>query len=264
MTWHTGPLALFDLESTGVDPHRDRIVSAAVIEVIPGHDKREHEWLLNPGIDIPEGAARVHGITTEQAQASGAEPAGAIWEIADLLLKAVDAGACIVGHNVTYDLTMLWAELHRHGHRDQADRIAGVKPVIDTMVLDKQADPYRPKAPTARRKDPATCGSRTLIDTCRVNGVTLSEEDAHGAVADALAAGRLAWKLAQANKHFQIPALHLHENQMLWKREQADSFGDYLRKQGKPDDVSRTWPLQEPPTDWNPQQLPIAREVDAA
>ena len=26
MSWHTGPLALFDLETTGVDPHRDRIV----------------------------------------------------------------------------------------------------------------------------------------------------------------------------------------------------------------------------------------------
>ena len=30
MSWHTDRLALFDIESTGVDPHRDRIVTAAL------------------------------------------------------------------------------------------------------------------------------------------------------------------------------------------------------------------------------------------
>ena len=34
MTWHAGPLALFDLETTGTDPHRDRIVTAAIVEVV--------------------------------------------------------------------------------------------------------------------------------------------------------------------------------------------------------------------------------------
>lgn len=36
MSWHRGPLALFDVESSGLDPHRDRIVTAAIVEVTPG------------------------------------------------------------------------------------------------------------------------------------------------------------------------------------------------------------------------------------
>ena len=32
-SWHEGRLALFDLETTGVDPHRDRIVTSAIVLV---------------------------------------------------------------------------------------------------------------------------------------------------------------------------------------------------------------------------------------
>jgi len=56
MTWHTGPLALFDTETTGVDPHRDRIVTAALIIVEP---HRDLSWLLNPGIPIPQEATDI-------------------------------------------------------------------------------------------------------------------------------------------------------------------------------------------------------------
>ena len=50
MSWHLGPMALFDVESTGVDPHRDRIVTASIVEVTPGQEKpyRASTWLLDP------------------------------------------------------------------------------------------------------------------------------------------------------------------------------------------------------------------------
>ena len=254
VSWHEGRMVMFDLETTGVDPHRDRIITAAVIAHTPCQPLAKFAWLVNPGIPIPEAAAAIHGIT-DAAAATGADPQAAVPEIARALLAASADGIPIIGHNVTFDLTMLWAELYRHGS-PLADRMHLIRPVIDTMILDKWADPWRPKQPTARRKDPATCGSRKLVDTCRVYGITLTEQDAHGAEADALAAGRLAWAIAVRKPGLQMPAMELHAWQVEEKQRQAESFAAWLVKQGKRDDVAREWPIQHPPAGWEPNQIP--------
>lgn len=246
MTWHTGRLALFDLETTGVDPHRDRVVTAAIIEAGGGTDTRVSSWLVNPGIPIPDGAAAIHGITNEEA-AGGADPTQAIYEIAEHLTRLSEVGAPVVGHNVTYDLTMLHAECLRHGFDDLASKVAGLAPVVDTFVLDKWADTYRR-------------GSRKLVDVAAHYGVALSEAEAHGATADALAAGRVAWRIAQKYPGTQIPLVELHQLQVEAKRAQAESFGAYLVRQGKTDDVAREWPIQPAPPGWGPDQLPVVRE----
>lgn len=249
MSWHTGRLALFDLETTGVDPHRDRIVTAAILHAGGGQETRTSDWLLNPGIPIPEQATAVHGITDEKA-AGGLDPAGAVWEVVSHLLQCSDEGWPVVGHNVVYDLTMLWAECRRHGFDEAAAGIRSIAPVVDTFVLDKWVDTYRK-------------GSRKLVDVTRHYGVTLTAEQAHGAAADALAAGRLAWCIAQKYPGVRIPLAELHDLQVEQKRAQAESFGAYLKRQGKPDDVCREWPVQSPPPGWSPDQLPTPRE-DAA
>jgi DNA polymerase-3 subunit epsilon len=67
MSWHTKRLAAFDIETTGVNPESDRIVTAAV-SLLGGGQPAEHlSWLVDPGIEIPAGASSVHGITTERA-----------------------------------------------------------------------------------------------------------------------------------------------------------------------------------------------------
>jgi DNA polymerase III epsilon subunit-like protein len=78
MSWHTGRLAAFDIETTGTDPESDRIVTAAISLVgaeLPGE---HHAWLIDPGIEIPAGAAAVHGITTERARAEGRDAAARV------------------------------------------------------------------------------------------------------------------------------------------------------------------------------------------
>lgn len=253
--WHVGPLCLFDVESTGVDPHRDRIISAAVIIVGPHGIQSTTEVLINPGIPIPEQATAIHGITTEHARVHGTSREKGIGQILDGLKRAVRQGMPIVGHNVTYDLTMLAAEAHRAFGPAVGEHVKALTPVVDTMVLDRWVDPYRPKEPTKRRQE--RCGSRRLVDTCRVHGVHLDEQDAHGATADALAAGRLAYKMAAATPGLRSLRLDaLHALQIDLKREQAEAFGAWLVKQGKPDDVSREWPIQSPPPGWAPEELP--------
>lgn len=255
--WHQGRLALFDLETTGVDPHRDRIVTAAIIEAGAGHKTVTRTWLLNPGIPIPQGATDVHGITTDHAKQHGRPPVAAVKEIAVDLLSCSGSGLPIIGHNAVYDLTLLHAELIRHGHTNLAAAFTGIRPVIDTFVLSKWLQPFRPKQPTKRTPDPAKCGSYNLVDSCRINGIDLTEQDAHGAEADALAAGRLAWKLAHTYPGAQGNALDLHAFQIEEKARQDASFADWLRKQGSDaSGVTGQWPIVAPPADWDPTQLP--------
>lgn len=56
------PLAVFDLETTGVDVEKDRIVQIAIIRVEPDGRRRTFESLVNPERPIPAEATRVHGI----------------------------------------------------------------------------------------------------------------------------------------------------------------------------------------------------------
>ena len=79
-SWVTGPLLGFDTKTTGVDPLKDHLVTAAVVsrgslgaDGARGQDVRT--WLADPGVEIPEAAAAVHGITTERARTEGVDNA---------------------------------------------------------------------------------------------------------------------------------------------------------------------------------------------
>ena len=59
------PLAVFDIESTGLNPRTDRILELAVVRLEPGGGRTERTWLLNPGVPIPVESTAIHGITDE-------------------------------------------------------------------------------------------------------------------------------------------------------------------------------------------------------
>ena len=56
------PLIFFDLETTGLNIGKDRIVEISMLKVMPDGEEIENTMLLNPGIPIPEEASKVHGI----------------------------------------------------------------------------------------------------------------------------------------------------------------------------------------------------------
>jgi len=133
----------FDLEGTGVDPHRDRIVEICMIS----DDGRELETRVNPGVPIPAEASAVHGITDEDVKDAPtfAEIAGAVQELVD--------GAVLAGYNSRrYDVPLIDAELRRAGQpglpRDELGRIA--LPEIDLFAIWSNLEP-RNLASAARR-----------------------------------------------------------------------------------------------------------------
>lgn len=229
--WANGPMAAFDLETTGTDTESDRIVTASVVVVGRDVETESHEWLVDPGMEIPAEASAVHGVTTEMARSEGVDAAGAIEEITTLLARFQAEDVPIVAFNARFDLTMLDREARRYGVEPLEARLGGPEGllVIDPLVLDKQCNRYR-------------SGKRTLSILCEIYGIRL--EEAHRSHADALAAARLAWKQARTEAELaELDLPTLHESQIAWAAEQAASLEAYFREKGRDETVEQAWPV---------------------
>ncbi|MBC7390038.1 MAG: 3'-5' exonuclease [Opitutaceae bacterium] len=62
------PLAIFDLEATGISITQDRIVEISILKVFPTGEKEIKTWKVNPGMPIPPASTRIHGITDEDVK----------------------------------------------------------------------------------------------------------------------------------------------------------------------------------------------------
>lgn len=60
------PICFFDLETTGIEVAKDRIVEISIFKVFPNGNKESKTWLVNPTIPIPPQSTAVHGITNEK------------------------------------------------------------------------------------------------------------------------------------------------------------------------------------------------------
>lgn len=233
MSWHDGRLAAFDIETTGTDTENDRIVTAAITLVGGGAERVSHDWLVDPGVEIPEEATAVHGITTERARAEGIPAARAVEELTAVLAAQLVSDIPVIAFNARFDLTTLDREARRHGVEPLIERVGpdGMF-VVDPYVLDKQFNRFRK-------------GRRTLGVLCEAYGIPLT--DAHAADADALAAARLAWKLAHLNPEISGAELFdLHEDQVAWAAEQAASLEEYFASQGRIETIEGAWPIVPP------------------
>ena len=221
-------LAVFDTETTGIDTSEARIVSATIALLGSEEDVVErYDWLLDPGVEIPEAAERVHGISTEVARASGISAAVGIQQIVAQLAEMIERGFPVVAYNAPFDLTLLRAEAARHGIAWPED----LSPVIDPLILDKQFDRYRK-------------GKRTLEAVAAHHGVEIG--NAHDAGDDAIAAGRVLQRIARKYADVIPSELdELHRAQIGWAAAQAASFQEYMRRARDPQFVADgRWPLR--------------------
>jgi DNA polymerase III subunit epsilon len=157
------PLAVFDIEATGISPRADRIIELAIVKLMPDNSRAHHVFRMNPGMPIPPEASAIHGITD-------ADVAG--WPLfgskAAEILEAL-AGCDLAGYNVLrYDIPMLVEEFARVNIKFDLEE----RRVVDAQRIFHRREPRDLTAALL-----FYCGDAHL--------------DAHGAEADALATIRV-------------------------------------------------------------------------
>lgn len=236
MTWTNGIVYGFDVESSGVDVHNDRIVTATVVKIENGVHVGQREWLIDPGVEIPEAATAVHGITTEHAREHGQQPMVALSEIANLVGHVLAGRYPLVAFNAAYDLSILTAELHRWGLPALDQWTTNWTTLVDPFVLAKYLEH------TLRRQ---FVKGRTfkLPDLCARYGVPFVES--HDATADAVGAALLAIALIEDEpKLTAMGPTELFTLQTTARRHQQAGLRDYFDKNGiEHDGVDAGWPL---------------------
>lgn len=157
------PVAIVDLETTGLSAGVDRVVEVSVIRIDPGQPPRlVLDTLINPERRVT--ATEIHGITDDDVA-----DAPRFGDIAGNLVRTL-YGCVLAAYNVYFDLPFLEYELSRVGLRS-------VPPHLCLMYL-------RPMIGLGRR-----C---LLHDACCEHGI--AHEHAHTAAADAQASARL-WQV---------------------------------------------------------------------
>jgi len=221
MNFDASRMLAFDLETTSANPKQARIVTSALVR-IDGRDVQKIEHLADPGIEIPQEATNVHGITTEKARAEGRPHEEVLKDTVEAIKAAWEDGLTLIVYNAAFDLTVL---------RSLTGDFTVTGPVYDPYVIDRVSDKWRK-------------GKRTLGAVCEHYGVELG--NAHEATADALAAARVAWK--QVRQHYpnlaQMDENELMEFQAVKWYEDRVAFKKYLEGKGRDaSDVSTAWPL---------------------
>ena len=212
----------FDLETTSANPLEARIVTSALVR-IDGREVTATEHLADPGVEIPEQAAAIHGISTEKARAEGRPHDEVVKETVDTIKQAWEDGFTLIVFNAPYDLTVL---------RALTGDFTVTGPVFDPLLIDRAMDRYRKG------------GKRNLGALSEHYDVQL--ENAHEATSDAMAAARIAWK--QVNSVWpelaQKDLDELMEFQAVKHFEIQTDFRKYMESRGRDTSgINTAWPM---------------------
>jgi DNA polymerase-3 subunit epsilon len=102
------PIAFIDLETTGINVAKDRIVEISIVKVSPNGTEEVKTYRVNPGIPIPAHASAVHGIKDEDVKN---EPS--FKELGKIIAKYLE-GCDLAGYNSNrFDFPLLAEEFLR-------------------------------------------------------------------------------------------------------------------------------------------------------
>lgn len=162
---------VFDLETTGLSPMKDKIVEIGAVKIVDGQITDRFSTLVNPKMKMSQGAEQITGITNERLDTERT-----IEEVLPEFLDFID-GFVLVAHNSDFDTAFIRREMNRMGLRFNY-------PVLDTLKL----------APTVL----PPLKSYTLTSISKYVGVMLTR--AHRAVNDAEATAEVLLKLLDMAK----------------------------------------------------------------
>ncbi|MDR0227731.1 MAG: 3'-5' exonuclease [Flavobacteriaceae bacterium] len=104
------PICFFDLETTGIDVAKDKIVEISILKVFPNGNKESKTWLVNPGCPIPAQSSAIHGITDDRV---ANEPS--FKELAPLVFNMIKDSDLAGFNSDRFDIPLLAEELLRAG-----------------------------------------------------------------------------------------------------------------------------------------------------
>ncbi len=109
--WLDYRIAFLDVETTGKDPAKDRVVEIGIVIGQHGEVVERHGWLINPGIAVSAEASAVHGIKDDDL---ADKPS--FKDIAMEVLSRLE-GCLPAAYNATFDKSFILGELDRAGIR---------------------------------------------------------------------------------------------------------------------------------------------------
>ncbi|MFB4312886.1 hypothetical protein [Actinomadura sp. 21ATH] len=192
MSWHTGRLAAFAVQTRGRSVESARIVAACVMRVdATGHDEpRTATWQFD-----------------EKPRRGAEHPVDALPQLVAMLMRALHAGLPIAAFDAMHALTVLDRECRRWGIPTLDELVDGIGPVLCGQVLDGHAG-RRPFGPSS------------LGECCERYGIRL--EPGHDVAAAAWAAAGVVVRIAQGHREIaRLELPELHARQVEWHRAQA-------------------------------------------
>lgn len=158
-----------DCESTGIQTDEDRIITW-FMRVRNGDEVLfEQNWVIDSGVDVPEEAAKVHGMDTAWVRENGRKDVPvALSEILDVLDQYSGLGYVVCGFNHSFDLAMLESELLRHKIIAKPGLMLGRARYIDPCIFSRVFDKY-------------VKGGHQLITVAKRNGIEIEEDRLHAA-----------------------------------------------------------------------------------
>lgn len=180
MNWRDQPLAVLDVETTGLRPGEDWTVEIAVVHVDGDSIGASRSWLVRPGAPIPPEASAIHGIDDALvADVPGLASVGP--EVLSMLVGRVP-----VGYNAAaFDRPFLAADwLRADPYGAMPAQLHPRSRWMDVLIWIREKDRYVKGS-----------GRHRLSVTCERWGVALPQ--AHRAEGDALACAALLLELAR-------------------------------------------------------------------
>ena len=102
------PICFFDLETTGTNIAKDRIVEISILKLFPNQNKEIKTWLVNPEIPIPTEVTMIHGISNNDVKDHPT-----FNHLASIILQFIN-GCDLAGYNSNrFDIPMLAEEMLR-------------------------------------------------------------------------------------------------------------------------------------------------------
>ena len=220
------PLIVFDLETTGLFPRKDRIVEIAAVKTNPDGTEDERCWLLNPTIPIPPETTAIHCISDEDVAdcPTFADKADEIYEFF--------RGCDVAGFNSDrYDIPCLEEEFFRVGR----NLAAAVVNRVDVQRIYHKMEPRDLTSAVAYYCGRAHVGAHGALEDAKATLDVLKAQISRSKGADAGRYAELAGKDIAAIDEYLVPhdPLNADRNGMFRWRDGV-LFVNFGKKKGQP------------------------------